>query len=266
MKESSSMLIANSVCDGHVPAYWLTMKSPSRGRRMRQRQIILSIGGGGFTHGTDPELEDFSLRLLPPAPAVGYIGWANKDDETRLSRFHARFEGLAGSLSHLPLGASTAQVRAWVRGKDMIYLAGGNTSDLIASIEAAGALPIFRSANEAGCILAGVSAGGICWFDWILSDSGGHGYRPIAGLSLARGGICPHFSSEPDRKSGLEQSLLERGGGTAIAVDDGACLVTVNGVAQGYFSARPDRAAQSLAVQAGRVTYDRLPEFPVDRI
>lgn len=234
------------------------------GRCMRQRQIILSIGGGGFTHGTDPELDDFCLRFLPPRPAIGYLGWANNDDETRLLRFHARFEGKADSLSHLPLRASSAQVRAWVKGKNLIYLAGGNTADLLVAIQAAGALPILRSANKAGCVLAGVSAGGVCWFDWILSDSGGLGYQPIAGLSLAKGGICPHFSSEPDRKSKLEHSLLERGGGTAIAVDDSACLVTINGIAQSYFSAQPDRAAHGLTVQAGFVTYNRLPEFSVN--
>ncbi len=231
---------------------------------MRQGQIILSIGGGGFTHGTDPDLDDFCLQFLPPRPAIGYLGWANKDDETRLLRFYARFECQAGSLSHLPLGASPAQVRAWVQGKDLIYLGGGNTSDLIAAIQAAGALPILQSANEAGCVLAGVSAGGVCWFDWILSDSGGRSYEPIVGLSLAKGGICPHFSSEPDRKFRLENSLFERGGGAAIAVDDSACLVTVNGIARSYFSARSDRAAHSLAVQAGVVTYNRLPEFSGD--
>jgi dipeptidase E len=231
---------------------------------MRQGQIILSIGGGGFTHGTDPDLDDFCLQFLPPRPAIGYLGWANKDDETRLLRFYARFEHQVGSLSHLPLGASPAQVRAWVQGKDLIYLGGGNTSDLIAAIQAAEALPILQSVNEAGCVLAGVSAGGACWFDWILSDSGGRGYEPIAGLSLAKGGICPHFSSEPDRKSMLENSLLERGGGTATAVDDSACLVTVNGIARSYFSARSDRAAHSLDGQAGFVTYNRLPEFSAD--
>jgi peptidase E len=231
---------------------------------MRQRQIILSIGGGGFTHGTDPDLDDFCLQFLPLRPVIGYLGWANKDDETGLLQFYARFESQAGSLSHLPMGASPTQVQAWVQGKDLIYLGGGNTSDLIAAIQAAGALPILQSVNEAGCVIAGVSAGGVCWFDWILSDSGGRGYEPIAGLSLVKGGICPHFSSEPDRKSRLENSLLERRGGTAIAVDDSACLVTLNGIARSYFSARPDRAAHSVAVQAGLVTFSRLPKFSAD--
>lgn len=228
---------------------------------MINRPTILSIGGGGFTHGTDPELDDFCLRLISDKPAIGYLGWANKNDTTRLTRFYARFKDQAGSLSHLPLGVSPDEVTAWVQAKDLIYVAGGNTSDLLAAIRTARALPILKAANNAGCVLAGVSAGGACWFEWILSDSGCEGYQPITGLSLAKGGITPHFNSEPERKSRLELSLRERETGTALAVDDSSCLVTIDGISESYFSTRPNRAAYCLSLEAGCIKYRTLPKF-----
>jgi dipeptidase E len=212
-------------------------------RRMQTSQVILSIGGGGFTHATDPELDDFCLGFVRPRANIGYIGWANGDDETRIARFYARFEQLAGSLSHLPLGSTGADTRDWLEGKDLVYLAGGNTAHLIAAILAKQALPAFLSANKAGCVIAGVSAGGACWFDWILSDSSGMGYQPLAGLSVISGGVCPHFSSEPARRSILERKVSDRPSELAFAIDDGACLVSLAGKARGYFSARTGRAA-----------------------
>lgn len=206
-------------------------------------QLILSIGGGGFTHGTDPELDAFCLRFIRSRADIGYVGWANGDDKIRMARFYTRFVHLAGSLSHLPHGSTAVQTRDWLASKDLVYLGGGNTAVLTNAISASQSLPAFLSANRAGCVLAGVSAGGACWFDWILSDSTGTGYQPLDGLSVVSGGICPHFSSEPARKPKLESEVAFRSGQHAFAVDDGACLVSVAGQARSYFSARPGNAA-----------------------
>ena len=43
---------------------------------------------------------------------------------------------------------------------------------------------IFKEAYEKGIILSGVSAGAVCWFDWILSDSVGRGFNPLRGINL----------------------------------------------------------------------------------
>ena len=226
---------------------------------MRRNQIILSTGGGGFTHGLDPELDDFCLRFVPSNPNIGYVGWASSDDQTRIMRFYSRFSNVAQSLSHLPMGASDTQTQDWLANKHMVYFGGGNTAELVTALSAGQTLSAFVSANKAGCVLAGVSAGGVCWFDWILSDSRGDGYAPLDGLCIVTGGICPHYSSERDRKPAFEQALSNHG--PAFAVDDGACLVAVEGRVQSYFSARPGHAAYALIRQDGDVIADRLTAF-----
>ncbi|MEZ5911691.1 MAG: Type 1 glutamine amidotransferase-like domain-containing protein [Paracoccaceae bacterium] len=232
---------------------------------MRDGGVIISIGGGGFTHGTDPELDDFCLHFLPAMPDIGYIGWANGDDETRLARFYARFHGRARSLSHLPQGATAAAAQDWLAGKHLVYLAGGNTLALVGAMQSGGLLPVFLAANRSGCLLAGVSAGGVCWFDWILSDSLGDGYAPLGGLGAVTGGICPHYSSETARKPAFERALFGPLAGPAYAVDDGACLVSAKGAAQSCFSVRGDRSAYRLTRQGGRVVTQKMPEFAANR-
>lgn len=230
-------------------------------RTVPESQIILSFGGGGFSHASEPALDDFCLRFVPPKPDLGYIGWANGDDETRISRFHARFRDLAGAVSHLPLGASAGETRSWLAGMNLVYLGGGNTARLITALTMGDTLAAFLGANEAGCVLAGVSAGGVCWFDWILSDSGGQGYRPLQGLSAISGGACPHFSSEIGRRPAFENAVAARPSQAAYAIDDAACTVAIGGQVRGYVSARRDRAAYRLTAQDGALASTRLPVF-----
>lgn len=228
---------------------------------MDASKVILTIGGGGFTHASDTDLDDFCLSFVQDKPNLGYIGWANRDDEVRRNRFYDRFRDVAGSLSHLAQGASGSETRGWLAGKHMVFLGGGNTACLIAALSSDGLLAHFAAANSNGCVLAGVSAGGICWFDWILSDADGRGYAPLPGLSLVRGGVCPHYSSEAPRKPLFEDAVARRADGAAYAVDDGACTVAINGEVQGYFSARDDAAAYRLARQNGAVGSTALPIF-----
>lgn len=228
---------------------------------MRASKVILSIGGGGFTHGTYPELDDICLRFSPLKPNIGYVGWANEDDEKRIGDFYARFEPLAGSMSHLPLGATSEHTRAWLADMKMVYFSGGNTACLVTAILANQSLSAFLTANRSGCVLAGVSAGGVCWFDWILSDYKGSGYEPLQGLSAVSGGICPHYSSEPARKPKLEELVSGQVSQPVYAVDDGACLVAIDGQVDGYFSAHSDRAAYRLNIKDQSVLTSRLPPF-----
>ena len=123
-------------------------------------QIILSIGNGGFTHGSDSELDDFCLHFMPSNPNIGYVGWENNDDETRIERFYSKFSNVARSLSHLPMGASDTRIHDWLTDKDMFYFGGGNTAELVTALLACQTLSAFVTADKADCVLAGVSAGG----------------------------------------------------------------------------------------------------------
>lgn len=95
---------------------------------MGHRATFALIGGGGFTHAEDPELEDFLLSLCGQRrPKIGYVGAANNDDPERIERFHARFKGVSCVLSHFPHAANPDRFEAWAKPQNLIYFSGGDT-------------------------------------------------------------------------------------------------------------------------------------------
>lgn len=134
---------------------------------------LIAIGGGGFTHETDPEMENFMLAQLPTArPRIGFVGTASRDDPAKIARFHARFAAVCASHTHLPMAANAAQAHAWLDDLDIVYVGGGNTLHLVAHWSEQGIDQVMKAAARRGVLMAGVSAGANVWFDHALSDSG----------------------------------------------------------------------------------------------
>ena len=90
---------------------------------MAQMRLI-SIGGGGFTHNSHPDLDAFCLRHTVPAPRIGYVGVASNDDQTKLDRFYQHFDHHGAALEHLPLTASGAYVADWLKSVELVYFGG----------------------------------------------------------------------------------------------------------------------------------------------
>ena len=103
-------------------------------------------------------------------------------------------------------------------------------------------IEIFREAYNKGIILSGVSAGAICWFDWILSDSEGIGLKALRGINLISGSCTPH-SSENERlkkfKNDIQNSEMPKG----IAIDDGVGVLFIDGKPSEVYSSRKNHDA-----------------------
>lgn len=210
---------------------------------MRHKYQVIAIGGGGFTNAEDPALDEFCLRGLPDRPKLGFIGAASGDDPVKIDRFYARFSGLAASLCHLPLTAKAADAEEWAEGLDMVYVGGGNTARLIAHLQSTGIAKVLARATANGTVLAGVSAGAACWFDYVLTDSLGDGLRPLAGIGIVPGSCCPHFSTQPERQPAFCDAIARGDLPAGFAIDDGAAVRLSSETAGRFFSARKGAAA-----------------------
>lgn len=215
---------------------------------MQRTYHVIAIGGGGFTHGEDPDLDIFCLRGLPERPRLGFIGAASKDDPDKIARFHARFSDHAASLSHLPLSAGSTEAAEWAEQLDLIYVGGGNTAYLVRHLRETGIADVLAEATARGTRLAGVSAGAVCWFDMVLTDSLGGGLRPMRGLGLVPGSCCPHFSSEPHRKPAFHKAVANGDLPAGLAIDDGAAVRLSSHRDAEVFSARANASAYRLTV------------------
>src|SRR5215510_4303767 len=156
-------------------ADWKKMRTEAQGH-------IVAMGGGGFAMEPDnPLLDNFVLSLARRQPArVCFVSTASSDDASYIVRFYRAFSGrclpsdLTLSESRLPRNPQrTADIPRFIAEQDVIYVGGGNTANLLALWRVHGLDVELRKAWLNGAVLAGVSAGMLCWFRGGVTDSYG---------------------------------------------------------------------------------------------
>jgi peptidase E len=133
--------------------------------------------------------------------------------------------GDRAELTHLPFFPwPPDDLRELALGQDAIYVTGGNTANALAIWRVHGFDAILRDVWETGIVLAGSSAGMLCWFEAAVTDSFGpqlEGMRD--GLGFLPGSACPHYDREPQRRA-VYQKLVGAGFPPGFATDDCVAL------------------------------------------
>ena len=141
-------------------------------------------------------------------------------------------------------------IEAFLLGQDVVYVGGGNTMNMLAVWRIHGVDRILRAAYEAGIVMAGLSAGSLCWFEGGTTDSFGPDLAPIHdGLGFIAGSHCPHYDGEPGRRPLYQRLVAEGGLPAGYAADDGAALVFRDGALHAVVASRP--AARGYRVEPG---------------
>jgi peptidase E len=186
------------------------------------------MGGGGLSsEPDDPLLDEFVLaRTGVERPRVCFLPTASSNVDQYLVKFYPAFAGRAIP-SHLDLfQRDGSDLRAFVLAQDVIYVGGGNTANMLAIWRVHGLDGILHEAWQAGVVMAGLSAGGLCWFECGSTDSFGPGLAPLDGLlGFLPGAFCPHYDGEPLRRPHLHQLVRSGRLPATYACDDGAALV-----------------------------------------
>jgi dipeptidase E len=114
------------------------------------------------------------------------------------------------------------ELRELALSHDVILVGGGNTANMLAVWRVHGFDRILREAWERGIVLAGWSAGMICWFEAGVTDSFGPQLAGLRdGLGFLPGSACPHYDGEELRRPVYERLVREEGFPAGLAVDDG---------------------------------------------
>ena len=204
---------------------------------------IVAVGGGGFTHQSDKSLDEFFLdQCSKEKIKLGFLATASKDDKKKIDLFYKRFENKNLDLSHFNLTQKIDGFSSWALNKDIIYVGGGDTSYMLDFWKKNNLDKVFKKAYESGIVLVGVSAGAVCWFDWILSDSVGPGLQPLKGISLISGSCTPH-SSEDKRINQFELSVKSGELPSGFAIDDGVAVLFIDGKPTQVYSSRKNQKA-----------------------
>jgi dipeptidase E len=192
---------------------------------MTGERHIVAVGGGSFRTDPGNALDDWLLALTGrERPRVLLVPTAGGDPEPTIEAFRRSFLERRCVPSVLRLFQREHEDLApLVLGQDLVFVGGGNTANQQAVWRVHGVDTLLRRAWEQGTVMAGVSAGALCWFEEGVTDSFHPTLlRPIHGLlGILDGSFCPHYDSEENRRP-LYRGLVADGTlAPGYAADDG---------------------------------------------
>ncbi len=145
-------------------------------------------------------------------------------------------------------------MRSYLLAQDVIYVGGGSTRNLLVLWREWGLDVFLREAWMSGVLLAGLSAGSICWFEEGVSDSVAAGrLEALRCLGFLPGSNCPHYDGEIERRPAYHRLLREGKLQPGYAVDDGAALHFIGDRLAGSVRSRPAATAYRVEAVGDRV-------------
>jgi len=155
------------------------------------------IFGGDFNRKFVQYIKDLTYKQ---DPNICYLPTASADNQENIKYWETICKNIGIKPIILKVWVSSSPENKTfeeiLQNTDAIVVGGGNTLNMMGIWKAQGIDTLLYNALKKGVILAGGSAGSICWFQNGVSDS-----RPVS-LSLVNGlgylpySHCPHYSEE----------------------------------------------------------------------
>jgi peptidase E len=239
------------------------------------RQILATSGGflprensGGARPGG---LIKRALELTGlERPRVLLIMTATGDDPGYLSLMYSALRELDCVVDHLALfPMPNHDPEEILSCSDVIWVGGGSVVNLLAIWKAHNLDSLLRQAWNNGTVLAGVSAGSICWHVAGPTDSYGKTLQPaLDGLGLLPYGNGVHYDSEKQRRPLVHELVGSGVLPTTYATDDRIGILyqdtTPIEVVTDLDWVEPDGpAAYRIELRDGVVVETRLPVGPI---
>ena len=224
--------------------------------------MIVAIGGGRSyvpcgipeTFTIDQEIVRLAVSQNRRTPRVLFIPTASGDDidycNGIYSIYHLRLKCEYDYLRIVADSLSYPQIRDKIAWADVVYVGGGNTIAMMEIWRKHGVDKLLVEAYEHGIVMAGLSAGAICWFDWGLSDSLKFSHPtnwkpvPVRGLGLLPFGCSPHHDSEGWRRLAFEKAVKECRG-LGVTIEDN-CAFEVVGNRFRFIESQPNKGGSFL--------------------
>jgi peptidase E len=209
------------------------------------KQQIIALGGGGFSMENGLALDRYIIaQSASLRPYVCFLHQASGESLDYLARFYAAYTMLPGQPSHLSLfKPHTADLEGFLLEQDIVFVGGGNSKSMLALWREWGVDRILRQALENGVVLAGISAGALCWFEWGTTDSIPGALSPIRALGFLEGAFSPHYDGESQRRPRTRHLVQTGAIPAAYGFDDGCAGHWIDGRLHAVVSSRPHARA-----------------------
>lgn len=168
-------------------------------------KTLICIGGGEIRSKETLDIDE-KIALLAKEKAgerravAVFVGTASHDSLPYFNSFRKTYT------SHFDIKADLAlltkkdipmdKIKGKLENADLIYIGGGNTIFMLETWKSTGFLDLLLDAYNRGVIIAGLSAGAICWFEKMYTDSiVGSEYEVTEGLGILKGLMSPHYDN-----------------------------------------------------------------------
>ena len=204
-------------------------------------KIIIAIGGGDMREKTTINIDEYIASLAKKRAgekrAYGlYVGTASHDFMPAFNTFRKTYTSVfdvkADCLLLENIETSDERIDEKLSKADFIYVSGGDTLYMLKKWEERGLIKKLISAYERGVIITGRSAGAICWFEQMYTDSEmlngvSDEYKLYKGLGVIKGTCSPHYNL---RTADFDSAIVNNDIETSYAIEDNSAIEFINGV------------------------------------
>ncbi len=228
--------------------------------------ILATSGGLRFGSRTRFEFAPLLRYALELSGATGRPRLCVLDTAGGDQRWFQAFFAEAGEAAGVSVGflnvfpmPNVEDPTAYLLDHDAVWVGGGSVANLLALWRLHGYDAALTAAWRAGVVLAGVSAGSICWHVGGTTDSFGPDLRPVTdGLAFVPYSNGVHYDSESQRRP-LYQRLIGEGAlPDGFATDDGAGLLYRSVTMVEAVSEMAGKGAYSVRRQGSQAVEERL--------
>ena len=200
---------------------------------------IIAVGGGSMKEKTTLEIDRYVASLVKENPknkvrAYGlYIGTASHDFMPSFNSFRKTYTSVFDIKADVVLTVNTVMDEEKINEKfakaDFIYIGGGDTLFMLDSWKKTGLYDKIVNAYNSGTIIVGRSAGAICWFETMYTDSEIIGksdeYSIQKGIGVIKNACSPHYNI---RKTDLLKAIKDNNIKSCYAIEDNSAIEFIN--------------------------------------
>ncbi|MEG1256224.1 peptidase E [Clostridium sp.] len=188
--------------------------------------VIVSIGGGSIRELETLVIDEYIVSLTKKeCPRALFIPTASGDAQTYIDVFNnvyrEKLRCITDTLLLTNSSLSEEEIKNKILSSDIIYVGGGDTSKMLEIWRKYKVDKYLKMAHEKGIILAGLSAGSICWFKYGYSKNDSD-YICLEALGFIDAIHCPHYDEE-DRK-GFDL-IIDKFNKIGIALENNCSIV-----------------------------------------
>ncbi|MGP7817155.1 Type 1 glutamine amidotransferase-like domain-containing protein [Niallia sp. 01092] len=163
---------------------------------------IIAISGGGFSEEVDAYIDEYIIKQISDSSSINicFISTASNDAEEYIHKFHHSFSKY--NTTHITIkDMLNPNIQEIINSQHILYVGGGNTQYMLYKWNETNFNGVLKKAYNNGIILAGISAGAMCWFEKCYSERDNDTYEEFDGLGILKGTLCPHYNDTIRKKA-----------------------------------------------------------------